>query len=188
MKPSLTYKILKLCGVHLSPVKYGQINFLQLVVKALRLWKNEVLQKIAKDGVILAPSPLNVRVLRPILHKWRGVHVGKNISIDQEVIFDSVYPDKIHLEDGCVIGNGVQLIAHKRDLSSYSVGMNINDLGYIVSEVRIGKGATVGSGAIVLGGVSIGEGAVVAAGAVVVKDVEAYSLVAGTPAKLIRKF
>ena len=39
----------------------------------------------------------------------------------------------------------------------------------------------------VVGGVRIGRGSVVAAGAVVVRDVEAYSLVAGVPAKVIRK-
>lgn len=185
---SFTYRLLRKLGVHLSPVKYGDINPLQLIGKALRIWKNEILQKLAKDGVILTPAPLNVRVIRPMLHRWRGVEVGKNVSIDQEVIFDSVYPEKIHLADGCIIANGVQIVVHKRDFSKYQKGDNVNDLGYIITDTYIGKGATVGIGAIILGGVRIGDGAVVAAGALVTKDVEPYTMVAGTPAKLIRKF
>ena len=187
-KLSFTYRTLKKMGVHLSPLKYGQISLGSLVYKALRLWKNEILQKLAKDAVILIPAPLSVRILRPMLHRWRGVKVGKNVSIDQEVIFDSVYPERIHLADGCIIANGVQIVVHKRDFSDYKKGSNVNDLGYIIADTYIGRGATIGIGAIVLGGVTIGEGAVVAAGSVVSKDVEPFTMVAGIPAKLIRTF
>ena len=45
----------------------------------------------------------------------------------------------------------------------------------------------IGSSAIILKGVTIGEGAVVAAGSVVTRDVEAFSIVGGNPAKLIRE-
>lgn len=187
-KLSITYRTLKKFGVHLSPVKYGDINFGSLIYKAGRLWKNEILHKLAKDGVILTPAPLSVRVIRPILHRWRGVDIGKNVSIDQEVIFDSVYPEKIHLADGCIIANGVQIVVHKRDFSNYREGSNVNDLGYIIADTYIGKGATIGIGSIILGGVTVGDGAVVAAGSVVSKDVEPYTMVAGVPAKLIRRF
>jgi acetyltransferase-like isoleucine patch superfamily enzyme len=52
--------------------------------------------------------------------------------------------------------------------------------------VIIGNDVWVGAGAIILSGVSIGDGAIVAAGAVVTKDVPAYSIVGGNPARLIR--
>jgi maltose O-acetyltransferase len=52
--------------------------------------------------------------------------------------------------------------------------------------VIIGNSVWVGGGAIILPGVSIGDGAVVAAGAVVTKDVPAYVVVAGNPAKVIK--
>lgn len=185
---SKTYNILKKLGIHLSPVKYGDLNLKTLIFKSLRLWKNEILQKLAKSSVILIPAPLSVRVLRPLLHKMRGVHVGKNVSIDQEVIFDSVYPEKIYLEDGSIIANGVQIVVHKRDFSEYKIGNNVNDLGYIIADTVVGKGATIGIGAIILGGVTIGAGAVVAAGSVVTKNVEPYTMVAGTPAKMIKRF
>ena len=79
-------------------------------------------------------------------------------------------------------------MVHKRDFSDYKAGDNVNDVGYLIEDTVIGKGATIGIGAIILGGIQIGEGAVVAAGSVVTKNVEAYTMVAGIPAKLVRKF
>jgi acetyltransferase-like isoleucine patch superfamily enzyme len=53
--------------------------------------------------------------------------------------------------------------------------------------VTIKKGVWIGCGVTILGGVTIGEYSVVAAGAVVTRDVPSYSVVAGVPAKIIRK-
>lgn len=53
--------------------------------------------------------------------------------------------------------------------------------------VRVDNGAWVGARAIILKGVTVGEGAVVAAGSVVTKDVPSYTIVAGNPAKVVRK-
>jgi tetrahydrodipicolinate N-acetyltransferase len=54
--------------------------------------------------------------------------------------------------------------------------------------VRIGRGAFLGIGSIVLQGVNIGEGAYVAAGAVVTSDVPPHTLVQGNPARIARRF
>ncbi len=56
----------------------------------------------------------------------------------------------------------------------------------ISKPVRIGNGAWLGTGCIILPGVTVGEKAVVAAGAVVTRDVEPHTLVGGVPAKLIK--
>lgn len=53
--------------------------------------------------------------------------------------------------------------------------------------IHIGDDVWIGDHAIILGGVSIGDGAVIAANSVVTKDVPAYSIVAGNPAKVIKK-
>lgn len=53
--------------------------------------------------------------------------------------------------------------------------------------VRIGNDVWIGDGAMILGGNVIGDGAIVAAGAVVTKDVEPYTIVAGVPARPVRK-
>ena len=51
---------------------------------------------------------------------------------------------------------------------------------------KIGNDVWIGSDSLILGGISIGDGAVVAAGSVVTKDVPAYAIVGGAPAKIIR--
>jgi acetyltransferase-like isoleucine patch superfamily enzyme len=57
----------------------------------------------------------------------------------------------------------------------------------VLLPTKIGRDAWIGATAVVLGGVTIGDGAVVAAGAVVTKDVETGAIVAGNPARLIRR-
>jgi acetyltransferase-like isoleucine patch superfamily enzyme len=57
-----------------------------------------------------------------------------------------------------------------------------------MAPIRIGRGVFVGARSIVLKGVTIGDGAVVGAGSVVTSDVPAHTLVAGNPAKELRKF
>jgi acetyltransferase-like isoleucine patch superfamily enzyme len=54
-------------------------------------------------------------------------------------------------------------------------------------EVVIDDGCDIGMGAIILPGVHVGKGAIIGAGSVVTKDVEGFTVVAGNPAKLLRK-
>jgi acetyltransferase-like isoleucine patch superfamily enzyme len=56
-----------------------------------------------------------------------------------------------------------------------------------VEPTLVKKGATVGSGATILSNVTIGENAIVGAGSVVTKDVPPHTIVAGNPAKIVRK-
>ena len=57
----------------------------------------------------------------------------------------------------------------------------------VLLPTKIGRDVWIGANAVILGGVTIGDGAVVAAGAVVTKDVESGAIVAGNPARLLRK-
>ncbi|MCY1380052.1 dTDP-3-amino-3,6-dideoxy-alpha-D-galactopyranose 3-N-acetyltransferase [compost metagenome] len=57
----------------------------------------------------------------------------------------------------------------------------------VFSGITVRRGASIGANATLLPGITIGEFAMVGAGAVVTKDVEAYSVVVGNPARVIRK-
>jgi acetyltransferase-like isoleucine patch superfamily enzyme len=68
-----------------------------------------------------------------------------------------------------------------------NVELRIDEQGVSTNPVAIADDVWIGANAVVLPGVSIGSHSVVAAGAVVTKDVPAHSLVAGVPAKIIRR-
>lgn len=66
-------------------------------------------------------------------------------------------------------------------------GESVEKTGEEKSKTTIGNDVWIGNGAIVINGVSVGDGAIIGAGAVVTKDVPPYSVVAGVPAKVIKK-
>jgi hypothetical protein len=83
-----------------------------------------------------------------------------------------------------VVINRSASIGHHLSLAEYaSVGPGV----VLTGEVSIGKGALVGAGSVVLPKIRIGDHALIAAGSVVTRDVEECTLVAGNPARLVRK-
>jgi maltose O-acetyltransferase len=91
---------------------------------------------------------------------------------------------------GLVIGDGTLIgpyaMIHTANHNMDDVTRPIPDQGWKKSPVDIGPQCWVGMGACVLPGVTIGEGCVIGAGAVVTKDLEAFTVAVGNPAKVIR--
>ena len=116
-----------------------------------------------------------------VMHKLRGVKIGKDVFIDRTTYIDEVYPHMVQIDDMAGVAPRAIILAHSKPgeyLESY--------LGKVkVEKVHIKKGAFVGVGAIVLPGVTLGEGAVVSAGSVVTRSVPDHALVVGNPAKII---
>jgi len=119
--------------------------------------------------------------LRTAFHRMKGVRIGKNVEIGYMVLIDNRRPELICIEDDVTITTMCVVIAH--DLSR-----RYNEGKEIVGEVLIKKGAFIGMNTTILPGVTIGEGSVVAAGSVVTRDVEAFSIYGGVPAKKIRDY
>lgn len=88
---------------------------------------------------------------------------------------------------------GVVRFGKRSVLSQYSYVCNgTHDLSTLrlplmIGEINIGANVFIGAKALILPGVDIGEGAVVGAGSVVTKDIEAWTIVGGNPAKEIKK-
>ena len=78
---------------------------------------------------------------RAQLHKIKGVIVGKNVWIGEEVYIDNEYPFYIFLEDGVEIAAYSMIMAHGRDLHLLKPGMYVSNLGYPPSPVQ-GRGRT----------------------------------------------
>jgi acetyltransferase-like isoleucine patch superfamily enzyme len=65
--------------------------------------------------------------------------------------------------------------------------MLIVDQGYVDKGITIGRDVFIGAGAMILDGCNVGDGAVIGVGSLVTKDVEPYTVVFGSPAKVIFK-
>lgn len=105
------------------------------------------------------------------------LHIGNNVSINP--YFKCMSAGNIYIEDYVQIGIGTSIITNNHDFYDRAV--------LTVKDVHIKKNAWIGAGAIILPGITIGENAIVGAGSVVTHDVEANTIVAGNPAKVIKK-
>lgn len=92
----------------------------------------------------------------------------------------------ITIEDNVMLGSGVHIYVHNHKFDDPS--LPIIDQGHYLSEpVLLERGSWIGAGSIILPGVIIGKNAVVGAGSVVTKNVPAFTVVAGNPARMLRR-
>jgi acetyltransferase-like isoleucine patch superfamily enzyme len=124
--------------------------------------------------------------LTTLLHKWRGVKVGKGSKINRTVQIDDSRPDLVDIGKNVWVTAGVMILCHQRDISQMTKGKAVMFCDLLYKPVKIKDGAHIGIGAIIMPGVTIGEGAVIGAGAVVTKDIPDYSIAVGSPAKVIK--
>src|SRR5690242_7223642 len=92
----------------------------------------------------------------------------------------------VTIEDDVFVGHGVVFI-NDMDPRATSDGHPQSEADWSVVPTRVCRGASIGSGAVILGGLKVGENALVGAGAVVTRDVEPGTVVVGNPARFLRK-
>ena len=109
--------------------------------------------------------------------------VGRNCKISSHTFIC----EGVHIEDDVFIGHNVTFINDLYPRATSVSGQLQTENDWKVIETYVKKGASIGSSATILAGVTIGEFAVVGAGAVVTKDVPPHTVVAGVPAKILRK-
>jgi len=120
--------------------------------------------------------------------------IGNNVFLGGGSLIDCVstivIDNDVLISHGCILADSnnhsISYSIRKGDLADWM--KKEHDWSTTYSKpIRISKGAWIGMRAIILKGVNIGEGAIVGAGSVVTKDVPPYTIVAGNPAKIIRK-
>jgi len=109
----------------------------------------------------------------------RGAQIGAACKIQSHTFIC----DGVRIEDECFVGHGVTFVNDKFPRATDSEGKLQTEADWQLLETVIERGATIGSGATVLGGVRIGRGATVGAGAVVTRDVSAGATAVGNPAR-----
>jgi UDP-2-acetamido-3-amino-2,3-dideoxy-glucuronate N-acetyltransferase len=113
----------------------------------------------------------------------KGAVIGRNCKISSHTFIC----EGVTIEDEVFIGHNVTFINDLYPRSTTADGGLQTEADWKVVPTFIRKGASVGSSATILAGVTIGEGAIVGAGAVVTKDVPAGAIVAGNPARFLRR-
>jgi len=113
----------------------------------------------------------------------RGAVVGRRVKISSHTFIC----EGVTIEDDVFIGHGVMFINDPYPRSTNPDGSIQTPADWKCIPTLIGRGASIGSNATILCGIKVGEGAIVGAGSVVTKDVPPYTIVAGNPARVLRK-
>jgi UDP-2-acetamido-3-amino-2,3-dideoxy-glucuronate N-acetyltransferase len=108
-----------------------------------------------------------------------GAAIGANCKISSHTFVC----EGVTIEDGVFVGHGVTFVNDKRPRATAEGGALQTADDWEMLETVIEAGASIGSGATILGGVRIGRDALVGAGAVVTRDVEPGATVVGNPAR-----
>jgi putative colanic acid biosynthesis acetyltransferase WcaF len=136
---------------------------------ALRAWILRLFGAQIGHGVVLKPG---VRVKYP----WR-LTVGDHSWIGEDCWLDNL--DQISIASNVCVSQGAYLCTGNHDWADGSFGL-------IVKSIRLADGAWVGAKCVLGPGVELGECAVAAAGSVVAKNIPAYEIHAGNPARFVR--
>ncbi len=109
--------------------------------------------------------------------------IGKNCKIQSHTFIC----EGVTIEDDAFVGHGVIFINDKYPRSTNGNGGIQTEADWTVIPTIVKKGASIGSGSTILCNITIGENAIVGAGSVVTKDVPPNTIVAGNPARILRK-
>jgi acetyltransferase-like isoleucine patch superfamily enzyme len=113
----------------------------------------------------------------------KGAKVGNRCKISSHTFIC----EGVSIEDEVFIGHGVTFINDRFPRATAAGGALQTETDWTCVATTVKKGASVGSGSTILCGITIGEGALVGAGSVVTRDVPAGAVVAGNPARVIKK-
>jgi acetyltransferase-like isoleucine patch superfamily enzyme len=112
----------------------------------------------------------------------RGVVVGARCKVQSHTFIC----DGVTIGDGVFVGHGVMFVNDKRPAATADGALQ-TEADWTLLRTVVEDGASLGSGAVILGGVRIGAGALVGAGAVVSRDVPPATTVAGVPARVLAR-
>ncbi len=112
----------------------------------------------------------------------KGVVIGQHCKISSHTFVC----EGVTIEDDVFVGHGVMFINDRHPRATAADGRLQTDADWAVVPTRVARGASIGSGAVVMCGITIGAGAMVGAGAVVTGDVPPGATVAGVPARVLR--
>ncbi len=114
------------------------------------------------------------------------IQKGAKIGADCKISSHTFICEGVTIEDGVFVGHQVVFINDRNPRSTNERGELQSESDWVVQPTLIKRGASIGSGSVILCNVTVGENALVGAGSVVTKDVPANAVVVGNPAHIIR--
>jgi acetyltransferase-like isoleucine patch superfamily enzyme len=118
----------------------------------------------------------------PFVEIQHGVEIGAACKVQSHTFVC----EGVTIGDRAFIGHGVMFVNDRHPRATNKEGELQGPDDWELLETRVEEDASIGSGAVVLGGVTVGAGALVGAGAVVTRDVAPGTVVAGNPARPLR--
>lgn len=113
------------------------------------------------------------------------IQAGARIGAACKIQSHTFICEGVTIGDEVFVGHGVTFINDKHPRATNAAGELQGDADWELAPTVVGDGASIGSGATILGGVRIGEGALIGAGGVVTRDVPAGAVVVGNPARAL---
>jgi UDP-2-acetamido-3-amino-2,3-dideoxy-glucuronate N-acetyltransferase len=113
----------------------------------------------------------------------KGARIGRNCKISSH----SFICEGVSIDDDVFIGHHVIFINDRYPKATTAEGQLQTEKDWVVTPTTVERSASIGSGAVILCGVKIGAGSMIGAGSVVVKNVPAHVIVAGNPARMLRR-
>jgi len=113
----------------------------------------------------------------------RGARIGRRVKVSSHTFIC----EGVEIEDFVFVGHGVTFINDRYPRATNADGTLQTAADWKVVSTIVRRGASIGSGSTIMCGVEIGEDAVVGAGSVVTRDVPAATIVAGNPARVLRR-
>ena len=115
----------------------------------------------------------------PFVEVQKGAKIGERCKISSHTFIC----EGVTIESEVFVGHGVVFINDRYPRATNSAGHLKTDADWNCQTTLVKRGASIGSGATLLGGITIGENSIVGAGSVVTRDVPASATVTGNPAK-----
>lgn len=149
----------------------------------------DVSARLADSVIVFQPELVNLygcsigaeTTIGPFVEVQADVIIGARCKISSHSFICS----GVTIEDEVFIGHGVMFVNDLFPRATTDDGRRKTDDDWHLVRALVGRGASIGSHATVLGGLTVATGALVGAGAVVTRDVPAFAIVAGNPARVI---
>lgn len=140
---------------------------------------------VLSAGAVFAVYPNYAGEDTPVAKgEGKGIVIGNHVSANRNL---TIYcANSVEIGDDVMMGSGILITDNDHGIDPTQRDFRAQPL--IARTVKIGNGCWIGEKASILSGVEIGEHSIVAAGAVVTKSIPPYSIAAGVPAKVIKRW